>query len=163
MTNYAGFWRRVAATLIDSLIIGAVMGVVGLGSIMEAPPYMMMYHHYGADYMGGYSYSFILSPRFFVGLAVVAAGFAMLKIIISWLYYAILESSKYQATVGKIALGIKVTDLNGARVSFPRATGRYFGKIVSAAIFMIGFLMVAFTEKKQGLHDILAKTLVVNK
>jgi uncharacterized RDD family membrane protein YckC len=60
-------------------------------------------------------------------------------------------------------LGIKVTDLNGSRIDFGRATGRYFGKFISSIILFIGFIMVAFTQKKQGLHDILADCLVVNR
>ncbi len=62
-----------------------------------------------------------------------------------------------------MALGIKVTDYDGQRISFLRATGRFFGKYLSAILLMIGFLMIAFTARKQGLHDILARTLVVNQ
>jgi uncharacterized RDD family membrane protein YckC len=72
-----------------------------------------------------------------------------------------MESSPKQGTLGKMALGIVVTDMDSRRISFGRATGRYFAKILSGLILGIGFLMVAFTEKKQGLHDILAGTLVV--
>ena len=81
--------------------------------------------------------------------------------VVSWLYYALMESSSKQATLGKMALGIRVTDLDGRRIGFGKATARYFAKILSALILGIGFLMVAFTERKQGLHDILAGTLVV--
>jgi uncharacterized RDD family membrane protein YckC len=76
-------------------------------------------------------------------------------------YYSLLESSSWQGTLGKKLLGMRVTDLNGNRISFGRATGRYFGKILSGMICFIGFVMVAFTEKRQGLHDMLAGTLVV--
>ena len=72
-----------------------------------------------------------------------------------------MESSRRQATLGKMALGIRVTDLDGRRVSFARASGRWFGKILSSLIFGIGYLMVAFTEKKQGLHDMIAGTRVM--
>jgi uncharacterized RDD family membrane protein YckC len=74
-----------------------------------------------------------------------------------------MESSARQATLGKMALGIVVTDLDGNRIGFGRATGRYFAKILSALILLIGFIMAAFTQKKQGLHDIIAGTLVVKK
>lgn len=83
-------------------------------------------------------------------------------IVIYWLYFAYQESSVKQATLGKQALGIKVTDLEGNRISFARATGRYFAKYVSSFILMIGWIMAAFTEKKQALHDMIASTLVVN-
>jgi uncharacterized RDD family membrane protein YckC len=74
-----------------------------------------------------------------------------------------MESSPQQATLGKMALGLKVTDLQGERLSFARATGRYFGKIVSSLILFVGFMMAGWTEKKQALHDIMAGTLVVKK
>jgi uncharacterized RDD family membrane protein YckC len=83
---------------------------------------------------------------------------------IGWLvYYAAMESSSNQATVGKIALGIQVTDLEGNRISFGKALGRNLAKILSALIFYIGFIMAAFTAKKQALHDMIAGTLVVKK
>ena len=81
--------------------------------------------------------------------------------VVSWLYFALLESSPKQATLGKMALGIKVTDLDGNRISFGRATGRFFAKIISGVILMIGYIMAAFTAKKQALHDIIASTLVI--
>jgi uncharacterized RDD family membrane protein YckC len=81
--------------------------------------------------------------------------------VVSWLYSALMERSSKQATLGKMALGIRVTDLDGNRIGFGKATGRYFAKILSALILGIGFLMVAFTQRKQGLHDMLAGTLVM--
>jgi uncharacterized RDD family membrane protein YckC len=97
-------------------------------------------------------------------IAVLTLGIGSLfGIIIGWLYYALMESSSNQASLGKMALGLKVTDLNGNRISFGRATGRYFGRLLSGLILGVGFLMIAFTEKKQGLHDMIAETLVVKK
>ncbi len=87
----------------------------------------------------------------------------LVLIVEIWLYFALMESSKFQGTVGKIAIGIIVTDMEGNRISFARAKGRYFGKILSSLIFMIGFIMAGFTEKKQALHDMLAGTLVWKK
>jgi uncharacterized RDD family membrane protein YckC len=83
--------------------------------------------------------------------------------LIAWGYAAFLESSEWQGTLGKRAVGIAVTDYNGKRVSFGRATGRYFGKFISGLTLMIGYFMVASTQKKQALHDIMAGTLVVTK
>ena len=77
------------------------------------------------------------------------------------MYHAPMESSTKQGTLGKMALGIVGLDLEGRRIGFGKATGRYFAKILSALIIGIRFLMIAFTERKQGLHDILAGTLVV--
>jgi uncharacterized RDD family membrane protein YckC len=125
---YAGFWRRVAAVLLDGLIIGGVTApfTVGMSS--------------------GNRYSTTASS---------------ISTVVWWLYSALMESSAKQATLGKMALGIRVTDLDGNRIGFGKATGRHFAKILSALILGIGFLMAAFTEKKQALHDILAGTLVV--
>ncbi|HBE20218.1 MAG TPA: hypothetical protein DEG17_25285 [Cyanobacteria bacterium UBA11149] len=88
---------------------------------------------------------------------------ALVGILVGWVYYAVQESSPKQATIGKQALGIVVTDLNNQPISFVTATIRHFSKILSGIILLIGYLMVLFTEKKQALHDMLAGTLVVNK
>jgi len=129
--EYAGFWRRVAAALIDGLLVGVVLWIVT--SILS-----------GAGDDSGV-----------IG--------ALVSFVASYGYYAGMESSSYQATVGKIALGIQVTDLSGDRISFGRALGRNLAEILSALILLIGYIMVAFTEKKQGLHDMIAGTLVVKK
>lgn len=86
-----------------------------------------------------------------------------ISLAIGWLYFAFMESSVKQATLGKMVLGLKVTDMDGKKISFARATGRYFSKILSMIILLIGFIMIAFTEKKQGLHDKIAETLVIKK
>ncbi len=153
VVRYAGFWRRFVAYVIDQIIMCvvafllfipglALLGIgIGAGMMDESPS----------------AIGFILA-------AIAAYLTAILVIVIlEWLYYALMESSNKQATLGKLALGIVVTDLSGGRVTFGRATGRYFGKIVSGLIFYIGFIMAGFTEKKQALHDIMASCLVVLK
>jgi len=87
----------------------------------------------------------------------------LINVVIAWIYAAAMESSDRQATLGKIAVGIKVTDMNGERISFGKATGRHFAKIISAIILLIGYIMAAFDAKKQALHDKMAGTLVLNK
>jgi uncharacterized RDD family membrane protein YckC len=74
-----------------------------------------------------------------------------------------MESSVKQGTVGKMILGIKVTTINGGRISFARATGRFFAKILSSLFLFIGYIMAAFTQRKQALHDIIAETLVIER
>jgi uncharacterized RDD family membrane protein YckC len=75
-----------------------------------------------------------------------------------------MESSQYQGTFGKMALGLIVTDLEGRPLSFARASGRFFGKIITGMIpFGIGYIMAGFTEKKQALHDMIAGCLVLRK
>ncbi len=78
-----------------------------------------------------------------------------------WIYNAFLNSSSWQATIGKKILGLKIVDENGNRISFKTATIRYLSEFISCIIFFIGYFMVIFTEKKQALHDKIAKTLVV--
>ncbi|MBI5709994.1 MAG: RDD family protein [Candidatus Eisenbacteria bacterium] len=144
--RYGGFWRRFWAWVVDGILLNAVFIPL---SLMAGLPLL------------GWGDTEDLDPDrlfAFVG-SFVAIG--LVRTILSWLYFALMESSSKQATVGKMALGIRVTDLAGRRISFARATGRCFGAILSGLLFGIGFLMVAFTEKKQGLHDIMAGTLVV--
>jgi uncharacterized RDD family membrane protein YckC len=87
----------------------------------------------------------------------------LLALMLGWIYYASMESSSWQATLGKKILGLKVTDLSGNRITFARASGRFFGKILSGMILGIGFLMAGFTARKQALHDILAGCLVLRQ
>ena len=98
---------------------------------------------------------------------VVTAGTMGAGIVVTffgpWLYEAFMLSSEWQATVGKKVMSIVVTDLNGGRISFARATGRHFAKYISAFILGIGFFMQPFTSRKQALHDMIAETLVVNR
>lgn len=84
-------------------------------------------------------------------------------LLFEWLYFALMESSVLQATLGKMAMKIKVAGLEGNRISFGKATARYFGKLLSTSLVFIGYIMAAFTEKKQALHDILAGTIVVKR
>ena len=85
------------------------------------------------------------------------------SIVINWLYFALQESSEQQATIGKRALGLKVTSLTGERIDLGRATGRFFGRYLSTLILLIGYFMMLWDDKKQTLHDKLAGTLVVKK
>ena len=157
---YAGFWRRFAAYIIDGFIIAFIQQIMIL-------PFLAIF-----------GLSFISSAGFDIEalensdpaalgslVAIIGAYLSMviMLVVLQWLYYSLMESSKYQGTLGKIALNIKVTNYYGERITFIRATGRYFGKILSGLILMIGYIMAGITEKKQALHDIMAETLVVKK
>jgi len=140
--SYAGFWIRLLAAIIDGILISIVQAIItfilfGVGQLKM-------------EMWGTYSTAMI-----FIYYIVIT--------LINWIYYAGMESSAGQATLGKKTVGIKVTDLHGERISFGRATGRYFSKFLSAIILCIGFLMVAFSPRKQGLHDRIADTLVLRK
>jgi uncharacterized RDD family membrane protein YckC len=88
-------------------------------------------------------------------------GIPFLGLVVDWLYFAYMESGSNQATIGKKVMGLKVTNLAGEKITFAQATGRYFGKLVSAIILFIGYLMMLWDDKKQTLHDKMAGTLVV--
>jgi uncharacterized RDD family membrane protein YckC len=153
---YAGFWLRFVALIIDSIVMWIVGAVITFPFIASMGLRGMLRGGYG-PYGGGMRPMDMLPfMGMFLRLIVISA-------ILRWLYYALLESSSWQATLGKMVLGLQVTDLEGRRIGFGRATGRFFGKIISALILWIGFIMAGFTEKKQALHDMMAGTLVVKK
>lgn len=133
---YAGFWLRACALLIDTVIVAIIAIILGviIGLIMG-----------------------------FGGANEESAGAVgnLLGICLNIAYYCGLESSERQATFGKQLLGLKVTDGAGNRITFLRALGRYFAKILSAIILLIGYFMAGFTAKKQALHDIICDTLVI--
>lgn len=149
--TYAGFWRRFAAHIIDKMLIGILGLIVFIMLVVMLGISVFSYHDVDPTDVG-----FLL--------ALIGAYFMiiLLLFIADWLYFAIMETTK-GATVGKMALGIKVTDMEGNPISFGRASGRYFAKIISGLTFCIGFIIAGFTQQKQALHDIIARTLVVNK
>ena len=138
LVQYAGFWRRVAAALIDYVTVQIVVSAVSIGAL-----------------------GFAFAPSRLATAASVIVD--VVTLVGVWLYHALMESSSLQATLGKMALGIVVTDLEGKRISFGRATARYWSQILSGLILGIGYLMAGFTERKQALHDMIAQTLVVVK
>ena len=151
--KYAGFWLRFVAYLIDEIILSAIGFVISLPFI-------------GSIIFSGIALSDMDNCRekTFMGIAGIVGIVLLLAItltVVSWLYFALMESSKQQATLGKMALSLKVTDMEGNKVSFGRATGRYFGKIISGMIMMIGYILAGLTEKKQALHDMMAGCLVI--
>ncbi len=137
--RYAGFWLRFIAAIIDSIIITIISRVIFVG--FDTPAFSIEQSYFDA----------LNSPL------------TLMNTLLFWLYFAVLESSPLQASLGKYILGLKVTDIYGRRLAFLRATGRHFGKIISAFLLMIGYLMAAFTDQKQTLHDKMANCLVVKR
>ncbi len=136
---YAGFWIRFGAAFIDGLIMYIIQMVITLGFFGSL---MMQPENFQAGLGSLLTYYFIV-------------------IALNLVYFGVMESSSYQATFGKRALGLKVVTLNNERLSLGNAIGRYLAKIPSALILGIGYLMAGWTEKKQALHDMIAGTLVV--
>lgn len=129
-SHYAGFWRRLAAGLIDTAVLFPVSALIGLifhGSIFSTDDF---------------------SPT------------DALFLFIELSYFVLLQSSSWQTTVGGWILGFKITDYEGNRISLLRALLRELAAFVSVVLLGVGFFMIGWTKKKQGLHDFIAKTLV---
>ena len=152
---YAGFWLRFLAYLIDSVLAGIVFGIFALIVIA------IVGIGYFRTMFEGISGEDATLPAAFISLILLAWT---ASVLMTWLYYAWMESSEYQGTLGKMALGLTVTDLLGRRITFARASGRFFAKIITGLIPLgIGYIMAGFTEKKQALHDMIAGCLVLRK
>jgi uncharacterized RDD family membrane protein YckC len=136
---YSGFWRRFGAVLIDWLVLW-----FGLFAISLAGGFSAAVVGTGGDAGAGFP------------LIILAFWLVM-----PWMYFALMECSKLQGTLGKLAVGVKVTDLAGQRIGFGRATGRYWSRLISQMLLYIGYVMAAFTARKQALHDMMAGTVVI--
>lgn len=140
---YAGFWLRFAAALIDSLALSFPFLVVTLIATVA-----MKLLSAGKDYDT---------------LLLLLAIWTPLTALLSWLYFALLESSPWQATIGKKALGLYVADIDGRRLTLSRATARTFAKLLSIITVGVGYILCAFTNKNQALHDIVTNCLVLRR
>lgn len=144
---HAGFWRRVAAWIVDAVILA----VVHWGLLLLFAPWLLVpWALLGASH-------FASMPRLFEW------GLQPFGIVAWWLYFALFESSSLQATPGKLVIGLQVTDAYGRRIGFGRASGRYFGMYVSTLILCIGYLLAGWTARRQALHDVMAGCCVVRK
>ncbi len=141
--RFGGFWIRFLAVVIDGFLISAVIYPIS---------FIIAIGIAGAGYA-------VRMPQMGVQLVTVISAFS-LGVLGNWLYEALLMSSEKQATVGKMILRLRVTDLEGQRISFGRATARHFAKYLSGLLLCIGYIMAAFTERHQALHDLVAGTLV---
>ena len=131
---YGGFWIRAVASAIDGVLLSFVTLVLGIGA-------------------------FLMNANVATNQVIVS----IFQVVIFMLYFSLFESSRKQGSIGKQLCGLAVTTLDGQRISFGRALARCFSKWVSSIVLFIGFLMVAFTAKKQGLHDMMVSTLVVKR
>ena len=128
--------------------------------VLEAGDYGGFWIRVGAY---GIDWLVLLLPAIALRQTIAGPTASLITLVGTWLYFALMESSGSQGTLGKIAFGLAVTDAGGRRISFGRATGRYFAKILSAIPLGIGFIMVGWTHRKRGLHDFVADTLVVRR
>jgi len=153
--EYAGFWLRFLALLIDNV-------VMGLGFVLILIPLIFLTGLRGfLDEIHPSEDMNDVGIFMLIGVIFLAAT---VSLVFTWLYHALMESSEWQATLGKKVLGLVVTDMGGQRVSFGRSTGRHFGKLITNLVpAFIGYIMAGFTEKKQALHDMLAGCLVLRR
>lgn len=135
--GYGGIWLRLAAEIVDSVVL-------------LIPTLLVSFLYRSATPVNNEMEKLI-----------VELWDTSLNLAIWWVYTATLLSSSWQATIGSRVCGLKVVDYDGRRISFGRATGRYFASFLSAALLFVGFLMIAWTQRRQGLHDFMANTLVV--
>ena len=149
-TEYAGFFMRLVAYLIDMVVLSVVLGIV-----LAMVAVIMGLSLDGISEMDETAGTLVAMTFAFTA----ATG----VIIASWMYFALMESSPRQGTLGKMAMNIKVTNEEGGQISFLQATGRYFARTLLSGILFIGYIMILFTDKQQGLHDILARCLVLRK
>ena len=154
---YAGLGRRFVAFIVDIIIILlfdlVAMAVLGLTRGIQNS-YFYYIQHIPVEQ---------LTTEGTMGamLGSVIAAYGIVLIVIPWLYFAGFESSRSQATPGKLLMRIVVTDMTGNKPTFARVTLRHFAKFVSALIIFIGFLMIGFTTRRQGLHDKISGCLVL--
>ncbi|MFX3633299.1 MAG: RDD family protein [Candidatus Pristimantibacillus sp.] len=141
---YAGFWKRFVAFLVDSIIIYPVVVIVGL-------------------IIGGIETQLRENLIDDSVLMIVGIGHSVIVYTMLWLYYALLESSSWQGTIGKKAMGIIVVDGTNSKLTFLRASGRHWAKVISVLTLCIGYIMAGFTAQKQALHDKVAGAYVVNR
>jgi len=138
---FAGFWKRWLAYIIDGILFSSLFFL----AIFLMTGSLFNYSSSGEkEVMAIFGLFIFYFPAW-------------------WLYFALMESSAFQGTLGKKIVGIKVTDINGQPINFGQATGRHFSSLLSGLSFDIGYLLAAFTARKQALHDMIANTLVVNK
>lgn len=165
--NYAGFGSRLMAYILDFFILSIINGwfitpvLTNLGII---PPAEVIPHYSFQELLTMFEQNPDTHIWEVMGMSKqdLMITFASTSIV-QWIYFAMMESSTKQATLGKMALRITVADEEGNRISFLKASVRYFAKYISAFLLMIGYLLALFTPKKQTLHDLIAKTFVVRK
>ncbi len=150
---YGSLSARFVATLVDATILVFWYSII-LYSTSSDPQQQVSWKEILHQHGQGLGHVIFICKTLF---------FNLYFPVLHWLYYTLLESSPKQATIGKFTLGLKVTDLRGKRISFLQANLRYFSKLISAAPFLLGFLLILSTRRNQMLHDYFARTVVVTE
>ncbi len=155
--RYAGFWVRLVAIFVDGLVLAIPTWILFGAAFFSSG----ILRHFPQGNMNDPQAAAQAATTMMIRVFPRLLGAWLVLIVLQWLYSALMESSPKQGTLGKMAMSLRVADLQGRRLSFGHATGRFFSKLVSGLIpFGIGFIMAGFTAKKQALHDMIAGTLV---
>jgi uncharacterized RDD family membrane protein YckC len=153
--QYAGFWRRFVAWFLDMVLLLIILAPIRYifmpASIRKVFSAEYMQHKHTED----------MPPIPSIGDLITLSVLIVLMYLITYLYYALWESSQQQGTPGKLALGIKVTDVHGQRLSFWRASARFINRYITNATLLVGYMMAGWTSHKQALHDKLGNCLVI--
>ncbi len=146
--EYASLWERLLAAIVDIVSLTIITFFVFLCFIFIVGG---GYYIKGTGVLEGNGSNIVMLTYIWL----------IISTVIGWLYYALLESSPVQATLGKKAMKIKVTDIDGDAIDFKRASLRYLGRCISHTTIGVLYIIVAFTRKRQGIHDLLADTVVL--
>ncbi len=155
--EYAGFFRRFGAYLVDYALLAIIGGIISQVVFMFMGGNLMVWVNSTTIDPNNP----VLPPELISTFGDILFVLVVVNFLITWLYFAGFESSGMQATPGKRVFGLRVADLDGDPVGFGTATGRFLGKVISSLLLGIGYLMAAFTAKKQALHDMIAGTVVL--
>lgn len=152
--EYAGFWLRFGAWVIDYLILIVPFTAISLGMGLSTIATAFLEQMKTDQVAAFQAYAAAMLPITYV------------LMVIGYVYYTLFEASKWQATPGKMAVGIRVTDTDGQRISLARSAGRNAVRLTNVLRFpvplpMICYVVAAFTQRKQGVHDLLARTYVL--
>ena len=148
---YANFWHRFVAAFVDGLYV-MMIAIITLNV-----SFIML--NLSSQFLGGLEIFEV--KDIFQMKEDRMPRLLLFSQVVGWVYFAMQESSVTQATFGEKAMRMNVVGLSSERISFGRATGRYFGKYISVLIFFLGYLMQPFNKKGQALHDLMAGTLVI--
>jgi uncharacterized RDD family membrane protein YckC len=149
--DYAGFWLRVVAFIIDSIVLSVLylLVIIPLYDFLHPPAV------FDPD-------SAMQGPTLFQQVLTPDVS-QLVLILVGIMYYAIMEASRHQASLGKLALELKVTDADGRRLSLSKSVLRNASKLLSASLLLLGYLAAAFTRRKQALHDLIAGAIVLKR
>ncbi|MGG4095012.1 RDD family protein [Paenibacillus lautus] len=146
---YARFWKRAIAAILDLLVIASIHQVIVI--LLN-------------NFIGYWLLSSIIDYERLDDLVLLLTIITNISLLIAlWHYFAIMESSKFQATFGKLAMGLAVVDQEGKRIPFHRATTRFWSKSLSIITLLIGWIIAGFTKKRQALHDLIAGTCLIEE